>query len=166
MDHILSQEKISKIYEQSTREVTERTSGIRLSQGIATLRKEVCTVYTNFGQNVHSGIALCAETELFTRLTKQMMRVEEVDFQDIEDFVKEYFNVLCGHIAVALFRDTKTAVRFEIPTFYRGQFRPENQSESWTLHFISDQDEIADLIHYKAIDKADNSNTPPQTAEH
>jgi len=157
LDTVLSEERLHTIYDQSTREVTEKTSGILLSKTVLLDGKvdpfhgDICTVYTIFEKNAHSGLALCTETALLVRLTQRMMRSEHVAFQDVEDFTKEYFNVLCGHIAASLFRDTKIAVRFQIPVFYRGKYQPEDQEESFMLYFLSDKNEGFQLIHYKAL---------------
>jgi len=150
MDTVLSQDRLRSIYDQSARIVTEQTSGILLVQSPIPLHRDICTLYTNFERCVHSGLAMCADTSLFTRLTQNMMHIDEVDARDVEDFAKEYFNVLCGHIAAALFRDTKLAARFQIPVFYRGWYQPANQQESWELSFLSDKKEGARLIHYKS----------------
>lgn len=37
--------------------------------------------------------------------------------QDVEDFAKEYFNVICGQFVARLFQLTKVASRFRIPVF-------------------------------------------------
>lgn len=154
MDNIISKERLSEIYEQSACEVTQRTSGIQLNQGPADMDADVCTVYTDFNRGVYFGLALCAETDMLRRLTQNMMGTDQVDFQDVEDFSKEYFNVLCGHIAGAVFRDTKVAARFQIPTFHRGWYHPENRLEGWELDFLSDRQEGIRLIHYQDSQKA------------
>lgn len=150
MDTVLSLNQLREIYGSSTCLVTEQTSGIRLEPRDVQLDGDVCTLYTSFDKNVHSGLAMYADSRLFHRLTQRMMRAEEVNAQDVEDFSKEYFNVLCGHIAVALFRDTKVAARFQIPAFHRGWYRPKEQEERMRLDFLSDGNEGIRLIHYKA----------------
>jgi len=150
-DTVLSTERLHEIYKESACYVTAQVSGITLSQGDAPLNGEVCTVYTYFEKNgVHSGLAFCAQAGFFKRLTQQMMCAEDVEPQDVEDFSKEYFNVLCGNITSAIFRDTKVAARFQIPAFCRGRYEPGEQWESWSLYFHSDQNEGAQLVHYKS----------------
>ena len=68
--------------------------------------------------------------------------------QDVEDFTKEYFNVLCGHIASRLFQVTKVASRFEIPEFYTGRYQPEDQKEQFAICYSSDKNEGARLSHF------------------
>lgn len=151
MDTILPPEHLRTIYDQSIRLVTKQTAGILLNQEEIILHDDVCTVYTLFDKNVHSSLAMCADLGLFTRLTQRMMQSEKVSAQDIEDFTKEYFNILCGHIAVALFRDTKAAARFQIPEFHSGRYQPDNRRVCLELAFRSDQNEGARLIHYAAV---------------
>jgi len=152
VDTILSEEQLRSIYDTATRTVTEQAAGIVLRQEPVKppRSQDVCTVYTTFENSVHSGLAMCADTELFRRLTQRMMQTEHIAFEDVEDFSKEYFNVLCGHIAGALFRNTKVAARFQIPAFYRGWYQPKTQTESMELDFLSDENEGVRLIHYKA----------------
>jgi len=141
---------LHEIYKESACFVTEQVSGIMLSQGSAPPHGEVCTVYTYFEKNgVHSGLAFCAQAEFFERLTRHMMCAEQVEPQDVEDFSKEYFNVLCGNITSAVFRDTKVAARFQIPGFCRGHYQPEEEMESWCVCFHSDKNEEAQLVHFK-----------------
>jgi len=152
MDALLTMQRLNEIYEQAARYVTEEMSGIRLSAEKCPMTGELCTVYTYFvGNGVRSGLAFCAEKGLFTRLTQQMMQSEEVEPQDVEDFTKEYFNVLCGNITAAMYQDTKVAARFRFPEFCRGRYQPGDQWESWELGFHSDQDENARLVHYKNL---------------
>jgi len=152
MDAVLSMQRLNEIYEQAARFVTEQMSGIHLSAGKCPMTGELCTVYTYFvGNGVRSGLAFCAEEGLFTRLTQQMMQSEAVEPQDIEDFTKEYFNVLCGNITSAMYEDTKIAARFQFPEFCRGRYQPGDQWESWELGFHSDHDENARLVHYRSL---------------
>lgn len=155
MDTILSEQELRELYDQSIRVVTEQTSGIVLAQREVHLRREnICTLYTHFNRRIHSGLAMCADTGLFTRLTQRMMPSDPVDFQDVEDSSKEYFNVLCGHIAVALFHNKKVGVRFQLPEFHRGWYQPKEYEGSWELDFLSDANEMVRLIHYKAPSEA------------
>jgi len=158
MDTLLSRERLHTIYDQSTRFVTERTSGILLNEEDVSFSEEICTIYTTFERHVSSGLAMCADLSLLTRLTQHMMKSEHVDLQDVEDFSKEYFNVLCGHIAASLFRDTRVSVRFQIPVFYYGWYQPEHQQESWKLRFLSDHNECVWLIHYQDSGVANKEN--------
>lgn len=148
MDTVMSEEKLQDVFDEVTREVTEKVAGIRLCEGDASPEEDACTVHAAFERGFHSSLALCADTAMFTRLTQSMLQEEEVTRQDVEDFTKEYFNVLCGHIASRLFQVTKVASRFEIPAFYNGRYQPENQKEQFAICYSSDKNEGARLSHF------------------
>lgn len=148
MDTVLSEEKLQDVFDQVAREVTEKVAGIRLCEGNTPLEEDSCTVHASFERGFHSSLALCADTAMFTRLTQSMLQEEEVTEQDVEDFTKEYFNVLCGHIASRLFQVTKVASRFETPEFYVGRYQPEDQKEQFAICYSSDKNEAARLSHF------------------
>ena len=139
------------LFDQVTKEVTEKVGGIRLYEGESSLEEDSCTVYAAFARGFHSSLALCADTVMFTRLAQSMLQAEEVTQQDVEDFTKEYFNVLCGHIASRLFQVTKVASRFGIPEFYTGRYQPENQREQFAICYSSDKNEGARLSYFAPI---------------
>ncbi len=148
MDTVMSEEKLQDVFDQVTREVTEQVAGIRLCEGDGSLEEDSCTVHAAFARGFHSSLALCADTAMFTRLTQSMLQAEDVTEQDVEDFTKEYFNVLCGHIASKIFQVTKVASRFEVPQFYNGRYQPANQKEQFTICYSSDKNEGARLSHF------------------
>lgn len=151
MDTVMSEEKLQDVFDQVTREITEKVGGIRLCVGDTSLQEDSCTVHAAFARGFHSSLALCADTAMFTRLTQSMLQAEEVTQQDVEDFTKEYFNVLCGHIASRLFQVTKVASRFGIPEFYNGRYQPENQREQFAICYSSDKNEGARLSHFTPV---------------
>lgn len=152
MDAMLSREELEAVFDRSTRDVTRRTAGIALCQGETPPAGQLYTVYAAFERGFGTSLSLCAEAPLFARLTRRMMGQEEVSARDVEDFVKEYFNVLCGAIAVQLFQATRVASRFGIPAFYRGRYRPDGHRDHLVLSYTSDGNENAQLIHHTPID--------------
>ncbi|MCI8501076.1 MAG: chemotaxis protein CheX [Oscillospiraceae bacterium] len=148
MDAVVTQELLTEIFDKTAREVTEQESGIRLRMGSTPPDGELCTVSIPFTRGFHSILSLCAETGLFARLTQGMMRGGTVTPQDIEDFSKEYFNVLCGRIVSRLYQETKVPYRFGIPTFYRGKALPDGYREHFALIYESDENRSAQLIYH------------------
>lgn len=151
MDSAMTRESLAQVFDQVLREVTQREAGICLRPGELDPNGDLCTVYVTFDQGFHTGLSLCAETALFTRLTQTMMQTKDITDQDLEDFTKEYFNVLCGQIAVRLFQVTKVASRFSTPLFFHGQYVPDNCQDHITITYTSDDDESARLVHHKPI---------------
>lgn len=155
MDTAIEQEQLEKMLDQAVREVTEKAGGVQLHRGSSPPAEEICTVHITFKKGFHSSLTLCAEMSMLTRMASRAVRKDSVSAQDVEDFSKEYFNVLCGRIAALLYRAAKVPARFSVPAFYRGRFKPEGQREQFTLNYASDQQEGVQLTHYVPCQRAD-----------
>lgn len=147
----ISQEILDTVFDEVTRQVTETVAGIRLYRGDTNPSGELFTVHAAFQRGFRSSLSLCAELSVFTRLTQNIMQDAQVTPQDVEDFTKEYFNVLCGHVASRLFQLTKVASRFEIPSFHRGRYQPEHHQDQFVINYFSDKNEGVQLIHHELI---------------
>lgn len=154
MDAVLSQEVLHKVFDEAVKEVTEQAAGIRLYSGDAPLDGDLCTVYAAFEKGFHTSLSLCAEQAMLIRLTRNMMQEEQITPDDLEDFTKEYFNVLCGQIAAKLFTVTKIASRFGLPDFHYGVFEPKEFQEHFSIKYTSDENECAKLVHHKQAENA------------
>lgn len=149
---IVPQERLAEIFDEIIRDITQREAGICLHAQASPPEGELCTVFATFEHGYHTSLSLCAEMSIFRRLTQHMMEMEEVSPQDVEDFAKEYFNVLCGHIVSRLFQLTKVPARFGVPSFYHGRYVPEDQLKHIVLTYSSEQNETAQLIHHAPVD--------------
>jgi hypothetical protein len=145
LDTVVPQEGLKEIFDQITRGVTQQAAGISLHEGNVKPTGEMYTVYATFERGLRTSVSMCAEASLFARLTKYMMQEEEITHQDVEDFSKEYFNMLCGQIAARLYQVTKVASRFGIPSFHHGRYVPEGCGEHFELTYTSDGNENAEL---------------------
>lgn len=85
---------------------------------------------------------------MFLRLTQCVLERESVSDEDVEAFAKEFFNLLCGHVATRLFELTKVPARFGIPVFCQGRYAPEDSLEHIVLTYSSDEQECARLVHH------------------
>lgn len=65
----------------------------------------------------HEKWEFCADREFFHRVTENMMESKSDDPTDLEEYSKEFFNVLCGHLVAEIFRYTKIPTRFQVPSF-------------------------------------------------
>jgi len=148
MNTVMSEEKLREVFDRITREVTEASAGIRLSEGGNGPGGDFCTVHIGFHQGFHSSLSFRADRGLLLRLTRSMLWTEEVTPQDLEDVTKEYLNVLCGHIAQVMYQVTRVVSRFDVPSFYRGSFGPEGQREQFVLNYVDERKNAAQLVHY------------------
>lgn len=142
------QEVFLLLIDQVLKDVTDQVGGIRLYRNDTLPSGEVCTMHATFEGGYHATLVLCAELPLLTRLAQRMLQQEHVSAQDIEDLAKEYFNVICGHIAVGLFRAEHISSRFSVPHASVGSYTPEKDTDAQSvLNYVSDQNENAQIIH-------------------
>lgn len=148
MNTAMSQQELAKLLDEAVREVTEQTAGVQLFPSGETPGENLCTVHITFSKGFHTSLSLCADIELLSRMARNALQEEDLTQQDLEDFCKEYFNILCGKIAAILFRTTKVPARFSIPTFYHGRYTPQNQQTQFMLTYADEQKESAQLMHH------------------
>lgn len=153
MDKAIPEKKLREGLDRIVREVTEATAGIELLRGEAPPGEHMCTVHVGFCRGFHSSLSIRADTALFTRLAQSMLKEEQVTAQDLEDAAKEYFNVLCGHIAAELYRSTRVAARFSVPTFHWGRYCPEDYTEQFVIRYSGGRNEAAELVHHIPVSR-------------
>lgn len=148
MNTVLTKEKLEQILDQALQNVTEQTAGVRLNLENRTLGEDLCTVHITFDKGFSTSLTLCADTSLLTRMACNSFHESEVDSEDLEEFAKEYFNVLCGKIAGAMFQATQISAHFSPPAFYHGRYEPEGQEVQFVLTYSDGHREGAQLIHH------------------
>ena len=148
MNTAMTKEELEQILDQALQDVTERTAGVRLCQGGQQLGEDLCTVHITFDKGFGTSLTLCADTGLLVRMARNSFHEEAVTPEDLEEFSKEYFNVLCGKITGAMFRATKVPAHFSPPEFYHGRYVPEGQLAQFVLTYSDEHSESAQLIHH------------------
>lgn len=159
MNTSMTREELERILDQALQDVTERTAGVRLRQGELPLGQDLCTVHITFDKGFSTSLTLCADTSLLARMACNSFHEESVSAEDLEEFSKEYFNVLCGRIARAMFQETQVPAHFNPPTFHSGRYEPEGQEVQFVLTYSSGQREGAQLIHHVPRPQEDGNDT-------
>ena len=131
--------------------MTEASAGISLIRGETEPGEHICTVHIGFRRGFRSSLSLRADAALFARLARSILQEEQITAQDLEDVAKEYFNVLCGHIAAALYKATQVSARFSVPSFHWGRYSPEGHKEQFVIRYSGDRNEAAELVHHVPI---------------
>lgn len=144
----MTKEELAQILDQALQDVTERTAGVRLHQGDQPLGEDLCTVHITFDKGFGTSLTLCADTSLLARMARNSFHEDAVTPEDVEEFSKEYFNVLCGKIVGAMFRATRVSAHFGTPVFYHGRYEPEGQEAQFILTYSDGYREGAQLIHH------------------
>ena len=155
MNSTLTQEELERILNQAVQDVTERTAGVRLHQEDMSPGEDMCTVQITFDKGFHTSLTLCADTSLLYRMACNSFHEEMLEPEDLEEFSKEYFNVLCGKVAGAIFRETQVSAHFGAPTFYHGRYEPEGQEAQFVLTYADENSKGAQLIHHLARSSGD-----------
>ena len=148
MNTAMTKEALAEILDQALQDVTERTAGVRLHQGEQPPGEDLCTVHITFDRGFNTSLTLCADTSLLVRMARNSFHEDAVTPEDLEEFSKEYFNVLCGKVTGAMFRATQIPAHFGQPVFYRGRYEPEEQEVQFILTYSDEHSEGAQLIHH------------------
>lgn len=148
MNNAMTKEDLEKILDQALQDVTERTAGVRLHQEEQPPGEDLCTVHITFDKGFGTSLTLCADTSLLVRMACNSFHEDTVTQEDLEEFSKEYFNVLCGKIVGAMFRATQIAAHFSQPVFYHGRYEPEGQEVQFILTYSDEHSDGAQLIHH------------------
>lgn len=159
MNTAMAKEELEQILDQAVQDVTERTAGVRLRQGDQSPGEDLCTVQITFDRGFRTSLTLCADTGLLYRMACNSFHEESVSPEDLEEFSKEYFNVLCGRIAGAMFRATQVPAHFGPPKFYRGRYTPEDREIQFVLTYSDEHCGGAKLIHHVPC-SAEGGNIP------
>ena len=157
----MTKERLEQILDQAIQNVTERTAGVRLNQGEHPLSEDLCTVHITFDKGFHTSLCLCADTSLLSRMARNSFHEDDLEPEDLEEFSKEYFNVLCGKVAGAVFQATQIPLHFGPPAFYHGRYEPEGHEVQFVLTYCDDYREGAQLIHH-----VPRTNTDDNVPEH
>ena len=150
MNAAITRESLEEILDQAMQDVTECTAGVCLRQGDMPLGEDLCTVHITFDKGFSTSLTLCADTSLLVRMARNSFHEEAVTPEDVEEFSKEYFNVLCGKVAGAIFRATQVSAHFGAPMFYHGRYEPEGQEAQFVLTYTDGHSQSAQLIHHLA----------------
>ena len=157
MDTAMNQEELEEMLDKAVLEVTEKTGGVQLHHDSTPPSGELCTVHITFKKGFHSSLTLCADSSMLARMTSAVVGQERISAQDLEDFSKEYFNVLCGKLTSLLYQATKVPARFSIPAFYKGRFTPEGQHEQFAITYSDDHQEGIQLTHHIPVRREDEA---------
>lgn len=148
MNTAMTKEELARILDQALQDVTEQTAGVCLHQGDQPPGEDLCTVHITFDKGFSTSLTLCADTSLLARMARNSFHEEMVTPEDLEEFSKEYLNVLCGKVTGAMYQSTQIPAHFGQPVFYHGRYEPEGQEVQFVLTYSDEQSKGAQLIHH------------------
>ena len=144
----LTDSQIQELWDKVIQDITEHISSVQLYKQEHALLGETYTVQTTFEGGYNATLFLCADTALFTRLAQCVLQSETVSQQDVEDFAKEYFNIICGQIVAKIFQTAHVSSRFSIPDVCTGRNIPHDDGKiRFVLNYTSSCNDGIQLIH-------------------
>lgn len=152
----LSQQQIMEIMDRVMKDITNRMDDIqRSSEDSIFFSENVCSIHTKFEGGYQATLSLSIDTSLLVRLAQNVLQEEDIRPEDLEDFAKEYFNVICGQIAAKLFQTAHISSRFQIPVFSTGRYSSDEKALSQeVLSYTNNRNEGAQLIHQAPLEKS------------
>lgn len=131
-----SEELLHRIIDEAVINITKRVANITLkrsdglrpgSSGHSTLRITTTGAY-------RMTFVYRAPPRVFQIIADTMKRRSCTDEADMAEYVKEYFNILCGRIVSGINRETGASVRFGLPE-YRREEAPSQGGEAVGIQY-------------------------------
>lgn len=122
------QEEITVIFDTVLQQIARKIARVELRVVKPPPEAEdVVSVYLTTKGEVKAQLFLQLDRNLMRELTTAMSRTEALSEENAVDYIKEFFNIFCGHLAAALRRVTKKRARFGIAHFLVGTHRVDMQ---------------------------------------
>lgn len=126
--------KFSDIYDiadEKTKHIFERVGGMTLKSTEADVKpaKNACSFSVKTTGDYCMNIVLHAEYEIFRSVAVNMKRGGVVKDSDINIYITEFFNILCGHIISAINKKYTCSARFGIPDMVKGYYQGGNSGK-------------------------------------
>ena len=136
------------ILDRVIKDITQNMASIKLYKKDKALSSEICIAKTKFEGGFNATIILCADVSLIIRLAQHVLQEENISTQDIEDFTKEYLNIICGQIVNIIFQTSHIVSRFSIPDIYTDFNLSEDFIDNrFVLNYTSCCNDGIKLIH-------------------
>lgn len=146
---LVQEKSLQSLIEETVEELFLDIAKIHLRQykKVTGTPNDLCTVYTTFSGGYNVRFVFCAERTFMKRITENISEEPVKEPDDIEEYMKEFINVICGHIVASVFRKTKKSARFHCPRFKEGFYLPPpgGAGAMITTYYIDEYSETAIL---------------------
>lgn len=110
---------------------------------------DLCTIHTTTNGGYQIRLVFYADRTFLLLIAQHMLGEPVADPDDIKECAMEFFNVVCGHVVAAIFRETHAPARFHCPCFEEGYYLPgkEGTDEMLAYCYLGIQDGTAVFMH-------------------
>lgn len=121
--------------------MTKRMAGIdmeRTSSGCLPDESAASALITEIIGTDDFTLVYHADNALLLEIAQKMKRRPVEDMDEVGEYTREYFNIICGHMISQLNRREKTSLRFSMPRYLPAPFdKTEEDQNAFVLHYQS-----------------------------
>lgn len=119
--------------------MTKRMAGIDMERTSASClpdEGEVSAVITEITGTDGFTLVYHADNALLLEIAQKMKRRPVEDADEVGEYTREYFNIICGHMISQLNRREKSSLRFSMPRYLPSPFdKTEKDQNAFVLHY-------------------------------
>lgn len=111
-----------ELLDKAVREMSRRVTGIEMVREDVQVKQHSGwdSFFIKTSGDYNAAIVMSAESTVFYGIACSMKKNKDISEKDIEIYVTEYFNIVCGFFISRLNNAKKLKARFRIPEFRKG----------------------------------------------
>lgn len=117
-------QELRELIDLAVTQITRHLTGISLQSGPPAGQEDgrlSSSIWVRIGDGQdQSTLVYQAEDSLLWAISEQMKRRPITDREEMEEYSKEYFNIICGHLVADINRLTQSSLRFGVPSYQAG----------------------------------------------
>ena len=133
---MFTKETIFPIIDSAMKDISNRVAKVQvtsLTGDVSLSADDPFTIFSTTKGDYTLTVVFCTDYCVLQELTHNMKRNgEEVSEEEISIYMKEFFNILCGHIISAVNRTEHLCADFGVPNFVKGCYK---EKLSASIHF-------------------------------
>jgi hypothetical protein len=133
-------ESIQELMDEVVKDITKRMAGIdleRASTDALPSDGKVSALIAEVSGTDGFTLVYNAEDALLREIAQKMKRKPVEDMDEVGEYTREYFNVICGHVISQLNRKTQSTLRFALPQYLPFPFGGKNSRNALVLYYQS-----------------------------
>ncbi len=133
-------ESIQELMDEVVKEMTKKMAGIdleRTSTDVLPRDGKVSALIAEVSGTDGFTLVYNAEDALLWEIAQNMKHRPVADMDEVGEYTREYFNVICGHVISRLNLKTKSSLRFAMPQYLPFPFVGKDKEDALVLYYQS-----------------------------